>query len=139
MNDFIHKNNIYMILLFNATEPITQAYKPNGWPAMQNRATYPAIPPLDLQGMASSKPDLETIHSAVTAKDFEATYMSRDELGRLRTEIDSLDEGIIRIFALRFIATGKVDLIKAAQGLEAVDPSREVVVNHQAIRESTLK
>ena len=65
--------------------------------------------------------------------------MSRDELGRLRTEIDSLDEGIIRIFALRFIATGKVDLIKAAQGLEAVDPSREVVVNHQAIRESTLK
>jgi len=96
--------------------------------------------------------------------------MSSDELGRLRAEIDSLDEEIIRILALRFIATGKVGLIKAAQGLDAVDPSREaaqaqrycalaadhgvsteliqkvfravideVVVNHQAIRESTLK
>ncbi|WP_297839727.1 chorismate mutase [Pseudomonas sp.] len=96
--------------------------------------------------------------------------MSGDELRRLRAEIDSLDEEVIRILALRFIATGKVGIIKAAQRLEAVDPSREaeqakrysvlatrhgvsieliqkvfravideVVVNHQAIQENTLK
>lgn len=96
--------------------------------------------------------------------------MSGDELGQLRTEIDGLDEEIIRILALRFIATSKVGIIKAAQSLEAVDRSREavqaerysvlaaqhgvsieltqkvfravideVVVNHQTIREGTLK
>ncbi|NVZ22530.1 chorismate mutase [Pseudomonas costantinii] len=96
--------------------------------------------------------------------------MSGDELGQLRAEIDSLDEKIIRTLGLRFIATSKVGLIKAAQSLEAVDPSREaaqaqrysllaaqygvsieliqkvfrtvideVVVNHQVIREGTLK
>lgn len=96
--------------------------------------------------------------------------MSDDELGRLRAEIDSLDEEIIRILALRFVATGKVGVLKATQSLEAVDPSREalqaqrysvlaerygvnaeltqklfrtvideVVANHQAIREGTVK
>ncbi|MDY7066391.1 hypothetical protein PsexTeo8_28490 [Pseudomonas extremaustralis] len=96
--------------------------------------------------------------------------MNGDELGQLRTEIDSLDEELIKILALRFIATSKVGIIKAAKSLEAVDPSREaiqaqrysilaaqygvsieliqkffrtvideVVANHQAIRESTLK
>ena len=96
--------------------------------------------------------------------------MSNDELGRLRAEIDGLDEEIIRLLALRFVATGKVGVLKATQSLEAVDPSREalqaqrysvlaerfgvnveltqklfrtvideVVANHQAIRESTVK
>lgn len=96
--------------------------------------------------------------------------MSIDQLKQLRTEIDSLDEEIIRILALRFIATGKVGIIKSAERLEAVDPSREaaqaqrysvlalqygvsaeltqtvfravideVVANHQAIREATVK
>ncbi|EIK96271.1 putative chorismate mutase [Pseudomonas sp. M47T1] len=51
--------------------------------------------------------------------------MSGDELGLLRNEIDSLDEEIIRILALRFVATSKVGAIKAAQSLDAVDPSRE--------------
>ena len=99
-----------------------------------------------------------------------ALYMSIDQLKQLRTEIDSLDEEIIRILGLRFIATGKVGIIKAAERLEAVDPSREavqaqrysvlalqhgvsseltqtifravideVVANHQAIREATVK
>lgn len=94
--------------------------------------------------------------------------MSGDELGQLRAEIDHLDEEIIRVLSLRFIATGKVGHIKAQQSLEAVDASREaaqaqrynalaerygvsaeliqkvfrtvideVVINHQAIREST--
>ncbi|WP_248769691.1 chorismate mutase [Pseudomonas sp. MWU12-2345] len=61
--------------------------------------------------------------------------MSGDELRRLRAEIDSLDEEVIRILALRFVATGKVGTIKAAQNLEAVDPSREAA---QAERYSVL-
>ena len=96
--------------------------------------------------------------------------MSIDQLKQLRTEIDSLDEEVIRILALRFVATGKVGVIKSAERLEAVDPSREaaqaqrysvlalrygvsneltqkifravideVVANHQAIRETTVK
>jgi monofunctional chorismate mutase len=96
--------------------------------------------------------------------------MSGEDLRRLRAEIDSLDEEVIRLLALRFIATGKVGIIKATQSLEAIDPSREaeqvkrysvlakrhgvsieliqkvfravideVVVNHQAIQENTLK
>jgi len=79
-------------------------------------------------------------------------------------------EKLMKSRRLRFIATSKVGIIKAAQNLEAVDPSREaiqaerysvlaaqygvsieltqrvfravtgdVVVNHKAIRESTLK
>ena len=51
--------------------------------------------------------------------------MSGDELQHLRAEIDSLDEQLIRILALRFVATGKVGNIKAAHSLAAVDPSRE--------------
>lgn len=95
--------------------------------------------------------------------------MNGDELGQLRTEIDSLDEELIKILALRFIATSKVGIIKAAKSLEAgrsreaIQAQRysvlaaqygvsieliqkvfrtvidEVVANHQAIRESTLK
>lgn len=96
--------------------------------------------------------------------------MSIDQLKQLRTEIDGLDEEVIRILALRFVATGKVGIIKSAERLEAVDPSREaaqaqrysvlalrygvsneltqkifravideVVANHQAIRETTVK
>ncbi|MQT77991.1 hypothetical protein GHO37_27535, partial [Pseudomonas helleri] len=45
--------------------------------------------------------------------------MNGDELGQLRTEIDSLDEELIKILALRFIATSKVGIIKAAKSLEA--------------------
>lgn len=61
--------------------------------------------------------------------------MNGDELGQLRTEIDSLDEELIKILALRFIATSKVGIIKAAKSLEAVDPSREAI---QAQRYSVL-
>jgi monofunctional chorismate mutase len=51
--------------------------------------------------------------------------MSNDELTRLRTDIDRLDEELIRVVALRFAATGRVGVIKAAQHLQAVDPERE--------------
>lgn len=61
--------------------------------------------------------------------------MSDDELKHLRAQIDSLDEELIRILGARFIATGKVGHIKAAQSLAAVDPSREAA---QAQRYSVL-
>ncbi|AOA05183.1 chorismate mutase [Pseudomonas sp. ChxA] len=51
--------------------------------------------------------------------------MSNDQLSILRAEIDTLDEELIRTLALRFIATGKIGVIKATRCLEAVDPSRE--------------
>lgn len=61
--------------------------------------------------------------------------MNGDELKRLRAHIDNLDEELIRILGLRFIATGEVGHIKAAQSLAAVDPSREAA---QAQRYSVL-
>ncbi|WP_311969887.1 chorismate mutase [Pseudomonas baltica] len=51
--------------------------------------------------------------------------MSDHDLQHLRAEIDDLDEELIRILGLRFIATEKVGHIKAAQSLAAVDPARE--------------
>jgi chorismate mutase len=61
--------------------------------------------------------------------------MRDDELTILRAEIDSLDEDLIRLLGLRFSATAKVGLIKAAHNLEAVDPVREA---KQAERYSVL-
>ena len=61
--------------------------------------------------------------------------MSDNELQQLRTEIDNLDEELIRILGQRFIATEKVGHIKAAQSLAAVDPAREAA---QAQRYSLL-
>lgn len=51
--------------------------------------------------------------------------MSDEQLKQLRAEIDTLDEELIRVLALRYVATGKVGVIKAAQSLQAVDPVRE--------------
>jgi monofunctional chorismate mutase len=51
--------------------------------------------------------------------------MSDNDLQHLRAEIDDLDQELIRILGLRFIATEKVGHIKAAQSLAAVDPARE--------------
>nr|WP_290447427.1 MULTISPECIES: chorismate mutase [unclassified Pseudomonas] len=65
----------------------------------------------------------------------EATCVSSHELGQLRAEIDDLDEQIIKLLGQRFIATGKVGVIKAAQSLEAIDPAREAA---QAQRYSAL-
>lgn len=61
--------------------------------------------------------------------------MSSHELEQLRAEIDDLDDQMIKLLGHRFIATGKVGVIKAAQSLEPIDPAREVA---QAQRYSAL-
>lgn len=75
----------------------------------------------------------QTCHS--TFNSLEATCVSNHELGQLRAEIDDLDEQIIKLLGQRFIATGKVGVIKAAQSLEPIDPAREAA---QAQRYSEL-
>ena len=47
------------------------------------------------------------------------------ELLQLRDSIDSIDEEILSALARRFEITNKVGQLKAAQGLESVDPVRE--------------
>lgn len=61
--------------------------------------------------------------------------MSDEELKHLRAEIDELDEALISVLARRYLATGKVGVIKAAQSMQAVDPVREAA---QAERYSAL-
>lgn len=58
--------------------------------------------------------------------------MNGDELGQLRTEIDSLDEELIKILALRFIATSKVGIIKAAKSLRP--PCRPLSRGHTSTK-----
>jgi chorismate mutase len=47
------------------------------------------------------------------------------ELLQLRDSIDSIDEEILSALARRFEITNKVGQLKAAHGLESVDPVRE--------------
>lgn len=61
--------------------------------------------------------------------------MQPEELQTLRTAIDEIDEGIVRLLGERFRVTAEVGLLKARLGLAAVDPQREA---DQARRFSTL-
>lgn len=47
------------------------------------------------------------------------------ELLQLRDSIDRIDDEILAALARRFDVTGRVGQIKAAHGLESVDPVRE--------------
>jgi chorismate mutase len=51
--------------------------------------------------------------------------MTLTELQELRDTIDQLDEDIVALIAKRFAVTHQVGVLKAQNGFEAVDPSRE--------------
>lgn len=51
--------------------------------------------------------------------------MSNTDLSALREQIDELDAELVVLLARRFRITQKVGLLKAAQGLGAVDSERE--------------
>lgn len=48
-----------------------------------------------------------------------------DELLALRSEIDRIDEALLTLLAKRFGVTARVGELKARNGLESVDPTRE--------------
>lgn len=51
--------------------------------------------------------------------------MQVTELQTLRDTIDHLDEDIVALIAKRFAVTHQVGVLKAQNGFDAVDPSRE--------------
>jgi chorismate mutase len=48
-----------------------------------------------------------------------------EELLKLRQDIDEIDQELLRILAKRFLVTNQVGRLKAAHGLQSVDPVRE--------------
>lgn len=48
-----------------------------------------------------------------------------EELLRLRRSIDNIDTALLHMLAERFRVTREVGVLKARQGLHAVDPARE--------------
>lgn len=53
--------------------------------------------------------------------------MQDQELSALRAQIDSIDEELVSVLARRFRVTEAIGRLKAAQGLNAVDPAREAM------------
>ncbi len=51
---------------------------------------------------------------------------ARTELTRLRDSIDNLDAALVHLLAERFKCTQQVGELKAAHGMPAADPEREV-------------
>jgi chorismate mutase len=55
-----------------------------------------------------------------------ADSATTDELQRLRDSIDNIDAALVHLLAERFKFTQQVGRLKAAKGMPAADPEREV-------------
>jgi len=55
-------------------------------------------------------------------------------LEQLRAEIDDIDERLIKLLAERFVVTRQVGHLKAAQGMPAIDSTREAQIETKARR-----
>ena len=50
---------------------------------------------------------------------------ANDDLEELRKELDEIDQKLVKLLAIRFVATKKVGIYKKHNGLPPIDKSRE--------------
>lgn len=63
---------------------------------------------------------------------FNTTEPERENLARLRVEIESVDRDVIRLIARRIALARQVGAVKRAAGLPTLDPEREAAVVRRA-------